>query len=220
MDIFILGNKGRMGSYLTNFLREKGFNIKGLDIISKESENMEREMKNSDVLILAIPQDEALKFVREHENFTNIMEIGSVKSIFKDFAGKIVSIHPLFGPISEGPDKQKRIIFIDDISPAEKKDLVLSLFGDIDLIGTTADKHDRIMADVLVAPYIISLISSRINPGSEFMTRSSQALDCIADISKLESMEVLRKTIFLNPYSMSVIRKIKLGIDDLEGELL
>ncbi len=220
MDIFILGNRGRMGVFLTSLFRKKGFSVSGSDISDGKGESMGTEMRNSEVLILAVPQDQALKFIREHDGFTNIVEIGSVKSIFRDFTGKIVSIHPLFGPLSEDREIKRRIIFIDDISPAGKESLVMRLFGDVDLVKMTADRHDRIMADVLVAPYIISLISSRINPGREFMTRSSMLLNCITDISQKESPEVLRKTILLNPYSTSKFREIQLGINELAGELL
>ncbi|EQD67240.1 prephenate dehydrogenase [mine drainage metagenome] len=101
MKIFVLGNQGRMGTFLTDFLGKKGFSVNGSDITGDKAQGNEDEMRDSDVLILAVPQDEALKFVIEHEDFSNMVEIGSVKSIFRKFADKIVSIHPLFGPLSE-----------------------------------------------------------------------------------------------------------------------
>lgn len=219
MNIFILGNRGRMGTYLTSLFRQKGFSVTGSDLHDEITEDTVNSMRNSDFLILAIPQDNALRFVKEHEDFANMVEIGSVKTIFRDYAGKIVSIHPLFGPLSEDSKTKKRIIFIDDISPPEKENLILKLFGDADLLKMTANRHDRIMADVLVAPYIISLISSRIDTGMDFTTRSSLALKRISDICKEESREVLLKTITMNPYSMSIIKEIQLGLNDLAGEL-
>jgi len=45
------------------------------------------------------------------------------------------------------------------------------------------------------------------------------ALNRISDICKEESREVLLKTITMNPYSLSIIREIQLGINDLAGEL-
>lgn len=219
MEIFIVGEKGRMGSFLKELFRERGFEVKGSDISEGNTKGRESEIRNSDAVILAVPQDVALKFVKEHEELKNIIEIGSVKSIFSEFAGKIVSIHPLFGPLSQGSGSGKQIIFIDDISPKGKEDLIMNLFGQIELVSMTADRHDRVMADILVAPYIISILSSRLDTHGDLATRSSRSLGCIAHISKAESMEVLRKTISMNPYSSLIFKEIMEGIRELGGEI-
>ena len=219
MAIFILGNMGRMGSFLAQLFKERGFEVKGSDVAAGDTQGREIEIRNSDAVILAVPQDAALKFVMEHEDLENIVEIGSVKSIFSKFAGKIVSIHPLFGPLSQGSEAGKQIIFIDDISPDGKKDMIMKLFGQVEFISMTADRHDREMAHVLVAPYIISILSARIGINGDLATRSSRSLECIASISKMESMVVLRKTISMNPYSPLVFREIMEGIRELGGEI-
>lgn len=219
MEIFIIGNRGRMGSFLTELFKERGFEVNGTDITAGNTEGRENEIRNSDAVILAVPQDIALKFVREHSDLENIIEIGSVKSVFTEFAGRIVSIHPLFGPLSQGSNAKKQIIFIEDISPVSKKDMIIKLFGHVEIISMTADRHDRIMADLLVAPYVISVLSSKLNIHGDLTTRSSRTLGCMADISKAESMEVLRKTISMNPYSSLVFREIREGIRELGGEI-
>ena len=219
MEIFILGNRGRMGSFLTELFKERGFDVSGSDIAAGDTEGRESDIMKSDAVILSVPQDIALGFVRKHADLKNIIEIGSVKSVFTEFAGRIVSIHPLFGPLSQGSSARKQIIFIDDITPEVKKDMIIQLFGEVELVSMTADRHDRIMADILVAPYIISVLSSRINIHGDLGTRSSRSLGCMADISKMESMEVLKKTISMNPYSPQVFKEIREGILELGGEI-
>ncbi|WP_393971850.1 prephenate dehydrogenase/arogenate dehydrogenase family protein [Oxyplasma meridianum] len=214
-----MGNRGRMGSFLTELFRGKGFEIKGSDILDENTDRRESEIRNSDAVVLAVPQEVALKFVKDHADLKNIIEIGSVKTIFSEFVGKIVCIHPLFGPLSHKNKARKQIIFIDDISPPEKKEMIMKLFGQIELVSMTADRHDRIMADILVAPYIISILSSRVEIHKDLSTRSSRLLEHMADISKAESGEVLKKTISMNPYSPLIFRKIMEGIRDLGGEI-
>ena len=75
------------------------------------------------------------------------------------------------------------------------------------------------MAEMLVTPYIISLISSRLATGREPMTRSAEVLEQVSLISKLQSPEVMNMSIFLNPYSRSVFENIKSSLETLMGDI-
>jgi prephenate dehydrogenase len=217
MKIFILGNCGRMGKFLTSLLMEKGHEVRGYDILQDQNEPDISELRESDVIILSIPQQAAHQFAMDHPDFTNMVEIGSVKTIMKDLVGRIICIHPLFGPLSSDLNGNRKILFIDDISPSGSINIIMEMFGSIGITPLGYDEHDRMMAELLVAPYIISLISPEIKHGKEFMTRSGNTMDQIRNISKLESPEVMKMSISLNPYSEEVLGKMRKSLESLMG---
>ena len=217
MKVFIMGNRGRMGKLLTDLFKDLGHEVKGFDILDGTTGPDSGEMQQADVILLSIPQGNALQFCLNHPEFKNVVEIGSTKSIMKNLKGKIISIHPLFGPLSYQSINRRKIFFIDDISPEDSIDLIRKLFGDMELITIGYDNHDRLMAEMLVTPYIISLISSRLATGREPMTRSAEVLEQVSLISKLQSPEVMNMSIFLNPYSRSVFENIKSSLETLMG---
>ena len=219
MKVFIMGNRGRMGKLLTGLFRDLGHEVKGFDILDGTAEPDSVEMQQADVILLSIPQEKALQFCLSHPEFKNVVEIGSTKSIMKNLRGRIISIHPLFGPLSYESGNRRKIFFIDDISPEGSIDLIGKLFGRMEMIPIGYDNHDRLMAEMLVTPYIISLISSGLSTGREPMTRSAEVLEQVSLISKLQSQEVMNMSIFLNPYSRSVFENIKSSLETLMGDV-
>ena len=219
MNVFIMGNRGRMGTLLTGIFIAMGHEVGGFDILDGRNEPDSRELQKSDAILLSIPQEQALQFCVSHPELGNIIEIGSTKSIMKALRNRIISIHPLFGPLSYQSGNKRKIFFIDDISPDGSMVLIRKLFGDMELIPIGFDDHDKLMAEMLVTPYIISLISSRLSTGREPMTRSAEVLEQVSLISKLQSPEVLNMSVFLNPYSKSVFENIRTSLESLMGEI-
>ena len=217
MKIFILGNCGRMGKFLTGLFMEMGHEVEGFDILQGQKEPDISELGKFDAVLLSIPQQAALQFAMDHQDLANMVEIGSVKTIMKGLNGKIISIHPLFGPLSPDLDNTRKILFIDDISPEGSINIIKEMFGSIEITPVGFDAHDRMMAEMLAAPYIISLISPEMKSGNECATRSGNALDQIRNISKLESPEVMRMSISLNPYSEEVMGKMRKSLEALMG---
>jgi Prephenate dehydrogenase len=80
-----------------------------------------------------------------------------------EFSEHIISIHPLFGP--ESYEKNRNMIFINDISSKNSLSIIKELFYGYNIISMTAVEHDRLIGELLVKPYIFSYISDPSNPG-------------------------------------------------------
>jgi prephenate dehydrogenase/chorismate mutase/prephenate dehydrogenase len=213
MRIGIIGSAGRMGIVLSSILRNRN------EIISCDDESCDNSViDQADLTFLCIPLNDTKKILSESGMKANLVEIGSVKSPLSNFAGHIISIHPLFGPMTFNNDNYRNIIFIDDLSINGSKRIIENLFKGFRIISMTSKEHDLLMSRQLVLPYLISMIS-KIEDDSEALTFSRSLLDNIISIQLNESEEVFRDTIFLNPYSKEMVNEISSKISELKEML-
>ena len=98
MKILIVGSSGRFGATLLHLFNDYGHEVRGIDI--QDYGKLKEEMKMAEFVFLAVPASLALNIINEFGASGKIIEISSSKDPFKKFAGKIISIHPLFGPLS------------------------------------------------------------------------------------------------------------------------
>jgi len=210
MRIGIIGSAGRMGIVLSSILRNRN------EIISCDDESCDNSViDQADLTFLCIPLNDIKKILSESGMKANLVELSSVKSPLNNFAGHIISIHPLFGPMTFNNDNYRNIIFIDDLSINGSKRIIENLFQGFRIISMTSKEHDLLMSRQLVLPYLISMIS-KIEDDSEALTFSRSLLDNIISIQLNESEEVFRDTIFLNPYSKEMVNKISSKISELK----
>ncbi len=202
MRIGVIGSSGRMGLVLSSIL-ENGNEIIRCDDRSCDNSVIEQ----ADLTFLCTPLNDTKKILSESGMKANLVEIGSVKFPLSDFAGRMISIHPLFGPMTFKNDNYRNIIFIDDLSINDSKKIIENLFRGFRIINMTSKEHDMLMSKQLVLPYLISMIS-KIGEDSEPLTFSRSLLDRLISIQLNESEEVFRDTVFLNPYSKEMVNEI------------
>ncbi|WP_287950264.1 hypothetical protein [Acidiplasma sp.] len=203
----VVGSKGNLGSLLMKIFPDSY----GVDVDNEEK--LFNYLKKSDYAFLAIPPDQEENIINKYKFFTGFIELSSVKLRFLKFKNSIISIHPLFGPRSYG--KIKDIVFINDISPPDSMGKIQNIFPDYNIISLSADKHDRLMSEILVKPYIISMISRPQN-GSIKTSSYEKYLD-LCSISSQESKEILYDTILMNKYTQNVIDEIQGGLDYIKN---
>ncbi|HIH60476.1 MAG TPA: hypothetical protein HA289_05210 [Ferroplasma sp.] len=129
-----------------------------------------------------------------------------------NFSGHIISLHPLFGP--ESYEKNKSIIFINDISRINSLDDIKNMFPGYNIISMDAEQHDTLMGEILVKPYILSYISESCN--SDIVTGSYSKFLEIEKIKYKENPGVLIDTIKYNANSREIINEIEKKLQDLK----
>ncbi len=217
MNIGIIGSKGRMGQTLCEIL-SKGSNT----IIEVDLHNIsivDQVAKKVDLFILAVPFLSAVEYIQKFSENVTCIEVTSIKTPMIPFRGRIISIHPLFGPRSFLDVELRNIVFIKDISFSGSVDLVKQLFPGFNIIETTASEHDALVAKVQVAPYLISILANLINCDTELKTRSKKVLEKMAGVSNDQNPNVLLDTISRNPFSMYIIKEIQEKINEMVSEL-
>ena len=218
MRIIIIGSRGRLGSVLSSMFTSAGHIVVGIDI--SNAGILDQEIRGADIAILTVPIAESIGLLKKYAPACPIIETSSVKRPFKEFRNVVISIHPLFGPLSVDEEGMNNIAFIRDISPAGSIDIVRSLFPDFNIISMTAEDHDQLAIQLQVIPYIISILSSRLMTDTDVSTRSRNALAALARVSGAQNGEVLKDTIRLNPYSKSAFTRILEVLNEIGGEYI
>lgn len=217
MKILVLGSSGNFGSMLASFLRSQKHQVTGMD----RDDTLPLSMGEFQACFLAVPANAAIDFIETYEH-PAIFEIGSAKAAMAKYSGRVVSIHPMFGPNSIKLPEFRNIIFIDDISPPGSRLLLEKLFPGFSVHSMSADEHDRLMVELLVKPYFYSMLAARTS-GSQrppLSCTSHEAMDRLLEISHLESQNAMGDTIRLNPFSGEALQEIVDEAEKLKAELL
>ncbi|PYB68961.1 MULTISPECIES: prephenate dehydrogenase/arogenate dehydrogenase family protein [unclassified Thermoplasma] len=181
MKAAIIGREGRIGRVISDILQNNGVEIDD----------------DADLAFLCVPIRPAIDYIEKGGH--TYVEVSSVKSAFKRFAGSIVSIHPLFGPSSYRDGMHRTIVFINDISNVKYKEIIEEMFRGYEIVSMSAEEHDRMMVNDMIIPYLMSMIAKRTD--AKYRTRSFDLMKSLASIVDGENQEVLMDTIKLNPYA-------------------
>jgi len=218
MRIIVLGSGGRLGRLLSTMFRESGHTVVGIDM--DNSNMLEPEIQSSDIVFLAVPVGVAIKVIKNYHSTALLVEMSSVKEPFREFRDGIISIHPLFGPLSVSDPALRNILFISDISVQGTLDMLKDLFPGFNIFPVSAQQHDEMAIQLQVIPYIISILSSRAIQDTAVSTHSKNALAKLAEVSEHQSEIVMRDTIRLNPFSGKAYAAIREILADMGGEFL
>lgn len=208
MRIAVIGN-GRMGGWLAGHLSGHKFKLFGRgDSLAA--------LSTFDVIILAVPLGQMLPVVRKLRRIVKphqlVLDIASVKSHFiKEFRRlpcRKASVHPMFGPSSEGMRNQT-IIVISDVGDRRSQKEAAELFDGARILRQTAGKHDENMAYVLCLPYIINFAFMEL-VGNRFDRHSGPTFKRQKQLAQaiLGSSELAHDVIRLNPHSRKVLSKL------------
>ncbi len=206
MHLLIIGSKGRLGKTLMKLFPDSS----GIDI--ENFDNLEYELQKADFAFLAVPLEATLDIIKSFPVYSRFIDLTSIKSKMKEFSGRIISIHPLFGP--ESYETNKTIIFVNDISNIDSLYKIKKLFNGYRIISMNAREHDSLMGELLVKPYIISYISEAYNTG--IVTSSYNKFLEIEKIKYNENWETLLDTIRYNAGSEEIIDRIQKKLDELK----
>ena len=173
---------------------------------------LEEELKNAEITFLAVPLKVTLDIINKHSDYRTFVDLTSVKSPMKKYSGKIISIHPMFGPSSYKTNKE--ILFINDISSVNSIKTVSGLFEKYNIIPLTADQHDELMGELLIKPYILSYICDGVKSNIE--TNSHKKLLDLLSIKDDENQEIMLDTIILNCNTRKIIDEMQERLDYLK----
>ncbi len=208
MRICLVGSKGQMGRIIEGMLSRAGHEVVQID--AGEISDAAIEIPKSDFTVLAVPLSSILVYIEEYSNRTLMVEVSSVKAPLLKYSGRIISIHPLFGPHSF--PENRRVCFIDDISADGTEEVIREMLPECELITMTSGEHDRMMAGSLVAPYMLSLMAGSLNAQDASMTRSGSLMENLASVLNDMNSEVVSDTIRLNPNTPDLLDSFELTL--------
>ena len=130
MKIAVFGSNGKFGETVSGFFSSHGHEVSGFDISDGEF----NIPGGFDIYFLAVPLASARKMISLLKDGV-IIEIGSIKAPVKEFAGKLISIHPMFGPKSITDPVFRNIIYIDDLSIKDGERIIRAIFPGFRIIS-------------------------------------------------------------------------------------
>ena len=157
--IGIIGGTGKMGQKFANFFSAQGFSV---SIAGRKTKlSIEDLVKNSDIVFLSIPISAMEKMCQKISKFlspkTILCDFCSVKNsvmatMKKNFSGKIVGTHPIFGPNDFSPGNVVAICSENKMA-AKKIAKIFEPFFITKIISP--EKHDQIMAGAQNLQYFL-----------------------------------------------------------------
>ena len=162
--ISIVGGSGGMGQWLKRYFERMGAEV---NIIGRSSGSPE-DAKDSDVVIISVPPSAISATLKKMEPVCKkdalIFDISSIKSPFakdiKEMAKrrKVCSVHHMFGPSAK--TMLDRNVVICDCGSKEAVKEAAELFDNegSNLIFTTIERHDELMAYVLAFAHASNIV--------------------------------------------------------------
>ncbi|WP_075057626.1 hypothetical protein [Thermogymnomonas acidicola] len=151
-----------MGSTLMEVLLEAGHDVVGFH--RHETEDMLYSLEEYDLAVLSIPPprvaDEILSRERKYLGF---VEVCASKSLMRKHSGRIISIHPLYGPpMSYKEPSRRNTVLVKDISVEGSLGVVKRMLPRDRIIEMGFREHDEFVLHNLAVPYAVSLLASRL----------------------------------------------------------
>ncbi len=236
LEVLVAGGTGGMGSLFASLAEDHGASARILGRTPARSRKVAREMgllpgsfshaSRSDIVLVAVPIEQtlkvSLKLASTMKRESMLADISSVKSGIADNIDQntrdfeYVSLHPLFGPDLSHIDGQHITAIPYRTGPIWEK--VLGLFGEegVHVHLTTAQGHDRLMAQIQGIHHfsLICLGMTLVGLKGDYVTRSLEITQ--RQIHRLiENWDTIVGIQKLNPYSASGRQALKRTVDKM-----
>lgn len=174
MRVLVVGGAGKMGRWFARYFLSKGdevylFDIRefgaspleGARIVSDPGDVMDR----AQLVLVSVPIREAPHVVRSlpyPERDITLAEISSIKAKVVQELRRLpdrvepLSLHPLFGPGLRDPSLGKMAV-IEVKNLEEELAAAKKIMPGFRLTGATPEEHDRAMAMILSATYVVNI---------------------------------------------------------------
>jgi prephenate dehydrogenase len=184
LQVAVIGGAGRMGRWLVNYFKKKGYEVTISDTKFEEAKAVAKSsgaklarnnieaVKDAKIIVLSTPIDVTPKVLKEImseiRSTAAIVEISSLKSQVLPDLEKIaakgvttLSIHPLFGPgVTKTAGEKIALVPVSD--PSSEFKLAKTIFPKAELIVVDVEEHDKAMALALSLPHFLNLVFASV----------------------------------------------------------
>ncbi len=162
--VLIVGGRGKMGKLFGQAFKAIRCRVTALD---KDDAPEPSKISKADVVMLSVPMKEAASIaesVAPHVREDALLfDINSLKTgicaVMKDRCpGEVLGTHPMFGPTVSALRRQKMVIC--PVRTGARASWLLTAFGEmgLDLVETSPEHHDRMMAVVQVLTHFSKIV--------------------------------------------------------------
>jgi len=232
--IAVIGYRGRMGRWFTNYFLSQGHSVvlydrrrgemqRGNEKNVTVAKTLREAVSTSELVFVSVSLSSMKQVLHECEKILrsggNLVEITSLKLfIVKDLERlsskgvTVVSVHPMFGPSTRSVDG-KLLIHIPVREASKEAELARRLVPGAELRSMPAKAHDQVMAYVLGLPYILNTIFIASLRGKNLADLAGLAGStfpshlALAERVTESTGNIIPDILVLNPYSKQILRK-------------
>lgn len=184
VKVAVIGGAGRMGAWFVGYFSSRGFQTALSDVRVEEAGSVASAVgaelaetnigavRDADLALICVPIVETPGVIREvapHMRGGAVLaEVSSVKGQTVEALRGAASLgvrplclHPMFGPAAESL-KGKTIVVVPVMDGDVEAGLALSLFEEAEIVVSSQEEHDRVMAVVLSLTYFMNLAFAQV----------------------------------------------------------
>lgn len=223
----VIGGAGRMGRWMTRFLRTGGYEAGALDPGASDEENAwaTSALPTAELVVTSTPPATIASMYIDWLNEPPaglIVDIASIKTpllepirALRERGARVASIHPMFGPsivLLRDAD-----VVVCDTGDTESMEAVENLFRPTTarLVRVPIEDHDRIMADLLSLAHATAIAFALALPQSAHAVRSTtfRKLETVAASLVRESPDVYYEIQSRNPHSAAALARLRSAVE-------
>lgn len=149
-----------------------------------------------------------------------IIDLSLAKTSMRRYGGQFISLSVLVLPSRELRDLKTRIILATDISSKDSENTIKQILGEIPIEKRTADESDKIISEVLVKPYLLSLISRKVSDLDYEMPTSEYSM--VQELARLVTnynVDQIRDMLRNNPHTGEIVASLEENVKRVWNEL-
>ena len=230
-SILIIGGRGKMGQWFSDFLLNQGHRVEIFDSHADENDHgqatpLRVHLARNSMALVATPLETVPQIIAEltAARFTGtVFDIASLKGHLTGAIAEarqsglsVTSIHPLFGPSAR--TLSDKVICVCDCGDAPATQRVRALFSETaaTLVDLSFEEHDSIMSYVLALSHLLNIVFAAV------LTRSGFSFDTLERVGSatFHSQMVTTSTVIEeNPDLYYSIQRFNLFAPELFGRL-
>ena len=242
-SILIVGGRGKMGQWFSDFLLNQGHRVEIYDIRAPDSDSIQAtpltaHLARNSMVLVATPLETVPVVIAELADARYpgiVFDIASLKGHLKRAIAKArqsglsaTSIHPLFGPSAR--TLSDKVICVCDCGDTQATRRVRALFRETaaTLVDLSFDEHDSIMSYVLALSHLINIVFAAV------LSKSGYTFDRLEQVGSatFHSQMVTTSTLIeenpdlyfsiqrLNPFAAELFQRLNDEVDVLTSAVL
>lgn len=171
-----------------------------------------------DLVVLNHMTSQNRRIIEALTDRSKIVEMSIVKTPMLRYSGQVVSLS-LMNEL-EGDVQKLTLSSISDVTAPDSQEVISALFPGVQVVEKTAEEHDRLMSELLVKPYIFSLLSRKITDLDQ--TPKTGEYEMVLEISRYVTnynIDHIRDMLRNNPNTPEIFSKFEENVKRVWNEL-
>lgn len=190
------------------------------NVHTSDPESVSRLLPDFDYVLMNHRTSLNRRIIEKLEDRTKIIDLSVAKTPMSRYKGQLISL-ALINKVGEESGKPEyELAVIRDISTENAVAIASQIFPGVQIVEKTSDEHDKLMSEILVKPYIFSLLSRKVTNLDQVPKTGEyeMALELSRYVNNY-NIDHIRDLLRNNPYTPEVFSKMEDNLKRVWNEL-